>query len=109
MRAASWSWLAFIVLGAPLSLDAQTASPYVPMHHWAMPYVEFLVSSGAIVDPTPLTRPLKQSDLVRALEAADTARLGAAPRATVRRLLEEFRPHFAGSRYRIALGAGAAA
>jgi len=112
MRAASWSWLVFIVLGAPpLSLDAQTASPYVPTHHWAMPYVEYLVSLGAIVDPTPLTRPLRESDLVRALEAADTARLSTAVAATVHRLLEAFRPRMTegGPRYRIALGTGVAA
>src|SRR5437660_7248686 len=105
MRAASWSWLVFIVLGAPpLSLDAQTASPYVPMHHWAMPYVEYLVSAGAIVDPTPLTRPLRESDLVRALEAVDTAKLGATRAATVRHLLQEFRPRVTGPPYRLALG-----
>ena len=50
-----------------------------------MPYVEYLVSSGAIADPTPLTRPLRQSDLVRALEAADSTRVDAAGAATVRR------------------------
>src|SRR5256714_3735303 len=108
MRAASWSWLAFIVVGA-VPLAAQTASPYIPLHHWAMPYVEYLVSAGAIVDPTPLTRPLRESDLVRALEAADTARLDGAGAATVRSLLEEFRPRLTGPRYRLALGAGLAA
>src|SRR5437763_11081156 len=108
MRAASWSWLAFISLGA-VPLAAQTASPYIPMHHWAMPYVEYLVSAGAIVDPTPLTRPFREADLVRALEAVDTAKLGATGAATVRRLLAEFRPRVTGSRYRLALGAGLAA
>jgi len=96
---------------AAVPLGAQTASPpsqYIPLHHWAMPYVEYLVSSGAIADPTPLTRPLRQSDVVRALEAADSSRLDAADAATVRRLLEEFRPRYTGARYRIALGAGAA-
>src|SRR2546423_12592104 len=98
MRAASWSWLAFIVVGA-VPLAAQTASPYIPLHHWAMPYVEYLVSAGAIVDPTPLTRPLRESDLVRALEAVDTAKLGATGAATGPRLLEEFRPRVAGPCY----------
>ena len=74
-----------------------------------MPYVEYLVASGAIADPTPLTRPLRQSDVVRALEAVDSTRLDAAGAATVRRLLEEFRPRLTGARYRIALGAGVAA
>jgi len=108
VRAASLSWLVLIALGA-MPLAAQTASPYVPMHHWAMPYVEYLISTGVIVDPTPLTRPLRQSDLLRALEAADTSRTGGAAAATLHRLREEFRPQVAGSRYRIALGAGLAA
>src|SRR5438105_4948079 len=108
VRAARWSWLVLTALGT-MPLVAQTASPYVPMHHWAMPYVEYLISTGAIVDPTPLTRPVRQSDLRRALEAADTSRLDAATAATVRRLLAEFGLHVTGSRYRVALGAGLAA
>jgi hypothetical protein len=108
VRAARWSGLVLTALGA-MPLVAQTASPYVPMRHWAMPYVEYLISTGTIVDPTPLTRPIRQSDLVRALEAADTARLDAAAAGTVRRLIQEFRLHVTGSRYRVALGAGLAA
>jgi hypothetical protein len=108
MRAAG----ALLLVATSLSaapLAAQTASPYVPLGHWAMPYVEYLISGGVIADPTPLTRPLKQADLVRALEAADTLRLGDAARATVRRLLREFRPQVQGARYRVELGAGLAA
>src|SRR5438046_9410777 len=90
-------------------LDAQTASPYVPLHHWAAPYVEYLISSGVIADPTPLTRPLKQADVVLALEAADTTHLGGAVKASVRRLLSELRPRVRGARYRLELGAGLAA
>jgi hypothetical protein len=108
VAAAPWLWLVLTSVGAR-PLVAQTASPYVPLHHWAMPYVEHLISTGAIVDPTPLTRPIRQSDLLRALEAADTSGPGGAARATVRRLLEEFRPHVTGSHYRVALGAGLAA
>ncbi len=90
-------------------LHAQTASPYVPLHHWAMPYVEYLISAGVIADPTPLTRPLKQADVVLALEAADTLRLSRALKAAVRRLLAELRPRVRGARYRVELGAGLAA
>src|SRR5438132_11769820 len=108
MRAASCLWLALTSLGA-FPLAAQTASPYIPLHHWAMPHVEFLISAGSIVDPSPLTRPLRESDLVRALEAVDTAKLGATGAATVRRLLHEFRPRLTGPRYRLALRAGLAA
>jgi len=108
MRAAG----ALLLIATSLSaapLAAQTASPYVPLGHWAMPYVEYLISGGVIADPTPLTRPLKQADLVRALEAADTLRLGDAARATVRRLRREFQPQVQGARYRVDLGAGLAA
>src|SRR5438128_5990201 len=89
--------------------DAPPAWPYVPLHHWATPYVEYLISTGVIADPTPLTRPLKQADVVLALEAADTTRLGGALKATVRRLLAELRPRVRGARYRLELGAGLAA
>src|SRR5438876_8925937 len=67
-------------------LDAQQASPYVPLGHWAMPYVEHLIAAGVIDDPSPLTRPLRRTDLLRALEVADTLRLSHATTATLRRL-----------------------
>ena len=76
----------------PSSVAAQGASPYVPLHHWAMPYVEHLIARGALADPTPLTRPLHADDLVRALEAADTTRLNTAERRMVRDILADLRP-----------------
>ena len=76
----------------PSSVVAQGASPYVPLHHWAMPYVEHLIARGALADPTPLTRPLHADDLVRALEAADTTHLTAAERRIVRDILADLRP-----------------
>ena len=90
-------------------LAAQEASPYVPLQHWAMPYVEHLITTGVVADPTPLTRPLKRSDLARALQAADTTRLSRAARATVRRLLTEFGGHRAAPSFRIEGTLGAAA
>jgi len=90
-------------------LAAQEASPYVPLQHWAMPYVEHLITTGVVADPTPLTRPLKRSDLARALQAADTTRLSRAARATVRRLLAEFTPRHPAPSYRIEGATGAAA
>src|SRR5713226_2754564 len=90
-------------------LGAQEASPYVPLQHWAMPYVEQLIASGALRDPTPLTRPLKQADLVRALEAVDTLQVSDAVYATVQRLLRAFRPEGSGPRYRLAGDVGLAA
>ena len=58
-----------LVLFATPGLFAQQASPYLPLQHWTMPYVEQLIASGVLADPTPLTRPIRQADLVRALEA----------------------------------------
>jgi hypothetical protein len=68
-------------------LAGQQPSPYVPLTHWATPYLEQLIARGAIADPTPLTRPFVQADVVRVLTAADTARLGGAERRIVRAIL----------------------
>src|SRR2546430_14885689 len=66
-------WIPALTGGATLA--AQDASPYVPLQHWAMPSVEHLIATGVIVDPTPLTRPLKRGDLVRALRDRKSTRL----------------------------------
>src|SRR5712692_7545472 len=98
-----------LLLAVPALIAAQEASPYVPLQHWAMPYVEQLISAGVIEDPTPLTRPLRRADLVRALEAADTSTVSAAVYATVKRLLKAFRPEVTGPRYRLDGDVGLAA
>src|SRR5579884_4013940 len=106
MRAAT-TFLAATCAAAKLA--AQDASPYVPLGHWAMPYVEQLIATGAIADPTPLTRPLRRADLRRALAAADTTALSPAARATVRRLLREFTPREPAAHYRAEWSGGLAA
>ena len=53
----------------------QDASPYVPLSHWSMPYVEHWISRGVVMDPAPLTRPFTRRDLAAALAGVDTARL----------------------------------
>src|SRR3989442_9872794 len=87
------TWLPALTGGA--NLAAQEASPYVPLGHWVMPYVEHLIAAGVIHDPTPLTRPFHQSDLLRALETADTLRASRATLATLHRLPAALptRPH----------------
>ena len=75
----------------PSSLSAQDASPYVPLQHWGMPYVEHFIAAGKLADPTPLTRPLRQGDVVRALEAMDTLRLSGGERWVMRALLADLR------------------
>src|SRR5713226_9574582 len=97
-----------LLLAVPALIAAQQASPYVPFQHWAMPYVEQLISAGVLEDPTPLTRPLRQADLLQALEAVDTVRVNDAVFATVQLLLQEFRPQVRGSKYRADADAGVA-
>ncbi len=98
-----------LLLCAAAPLAAQEASPYVPLEHWSMPYVEHLIASGVLRDPTPLTRPIRRADLVRALEAVDTLVVSDAVYATVRRLLRAFRPAARGPSYRLAGDLGLAA
>src|SRR5436309_7267954 len=47
-------------------LAAQGPSPYLPQGHWATPYLEHLIARGAIADPSPLSRPFVQADVVAA-------------------------------------------
>jgi hypothetical protein len=93
---------------------AQDASPYVPLQHWTMPYVEHLIARGVIADPTPLTRPFRRADLVRALAAVDTLTVGEPVVKTIHRLLaaldtDERGPPAPGPRYHVAGDVGAAA
>src|SRR2546422_7936568 len=81
---------------------AQEASSYVPLQHWTMPYVEHLIARGVIADPTPLTRPFRRADLVRALRAVDTLTAGDKVTTTVRRLLAALESPGRGPRYRVA-------
>jgi len=85
------------------------ASPYVPLNHWAMPYVEHLIARGRLVDPTPLTRPFRAADLLRALEGADSARLTTAEWDVVRHLMTELTRRERGPTARLDLHAGGAA
>jgi hypothetical protein len=102
--------LLLVSLAVSQPAAAQSASPYVPLSHWSMPFIEHLISAGVITDPTPLTRPLKQSDVVRALSAVDTTKVSASMRGTLRRLLAEWPTAERGPQYRIegTLGAQAA-
>jgi hypothetical protein len=99
----------WLLLSVATPLAAQEASPYVPLQHWAMPYVEHLIATGVLTDPTPLTRPLRRADLVLALQAADTFDVSDASYAMVRRLLREFKPRLHGPQYRVAVDAGVSA
>ena len=92
-----------------VTLAAQDASPYVPLSHWAMPYLEHLISAGVVADPTPLTRPLKRRDVVAALAGLDTTAVSARARPLLRRLLRDFQPALEPPRYRVEQSFGAVA
>jgi hypothetical protein len=68
---------------------AQQASPYVPLHHWATPHIEHLIARGAIADPTPLSRPFRAADLVRALRGMDSVHVTPAEWRVARRLIAQ--------------------
>src|SRR5256885_8896102 len=67
-------------------LAAQEASPYVPIGHWATPYLEHLIAAGVVDDPSPPTPPLRPSDVLRALETLGNLRVSPGTLATGRRL-----------------------
>src|SRR5258705_10141606 len=100
--------LFLLLFTSPLAAQGD-ASPYVPLDHWAMPYVEHLIARGRIVDPTPLTRPFREADLLRALEAADSARLRTAEWDVVKKAIAELRRRERGPTARLDLHAGIAA
>ena len=74
-----------------------------------MPYVEHLIARGQLTDPTPLTRPFREADLLRALEGADSARLTAAEWRVVRQIKTDLTRRERGPTARLDLHAGIAA
>jgi hypothetical protein len=91
------------------ALQGQGASPYVPLAYWGMPYVEHFIARRELVDPAPLTRPLRASDLVSALQAMDTTALSTAERGVVRRIVADLETKEQGPVGRVEGHLGAAA
>ncbi|HEV8398346.1 MAG TPA: hypothetical protein VGQ18_00760 [Gemmatimonadales bacterium] len=100
---------ALFLLLVPTLASAQDASPYAPLQWWGTAYVEHLIARGRLVDPTPLTRPFREADLLRALEEADSARLSGAEWRVVGELKNELRRRERGPTARLDLHAGIAA
>ena len=92
----------------PASLAAQEASPYLPLSHWSMPYVEHLIAAGRMADPSPLSRPLKVDDMLRALAAVDSTVVTRSEWAVVRRIRAELTRTMRGPAARLDIDAGIA-
>jgi capsule assembly protein Wzi len=92
----------------PASAAAQEASPYLPLSHWSTPYIEHLIATGRMTDPSPLTRPLKTQDVVRALEAVDSNAVTGAEWSVVRRIRSDLARRTRGPSARMDLHAGVA-
>jgi hypothetical protein len=102
-------FLLCVLAAAARPAPAQDASPYLPLGHWAMPYVEHLIAAGWLADPSPLTRPLRQEDVVRALRAVDRAAVPAAVWRVTRRLVSHLERRERGPWGRVDVDAGVAA
>ena len=98
--------LALTVLATPLA--AQEASPYVPVGNWAMPFVEHLIAAGRMADPSPLSRPLRVDELLRALAAVDSNVVTGSEWAVVKRIRGEFDRKMRGPSARMDVNAGIA-
>jgi hypothetical protein len=93
----------------PSVASSQEASPYLPMSHWAMPFIEHLVASGRMVDPSPLSRPFKVDQVVRAIEAIDSTVVSGAEWRVVKQIRADLTRHMRGPSSRIDLQAASAA
>ncbi|HEY6090831.1 MAG TPA: hypothetical protein VIV83_02470 [Gemmatimonadales bacterium] len=93
--------LALLLL--PAAAAAQEASPYLPLSHWAMPYIEHLIAAGRIVDPSPLSRPFKVEQITRALDGVDSAVVTGAEWSVVKQIRKELERRMRGPSSRLDL------
>lgn len=99
----------FALLLLPAIARGQEASPYLPISHWAMPYIEHLIAAGRIPDPSPLSRPFKVEQIARALDAVDSTVVTGAEWAVVKRIKRDIARTMRGPSARLDLDAGIAA
>jgi len=99
--------LLLLLAGAPLA--AQEASAYVPLSWWGTPFVEHLIARRRLVDPTPLTRPFRATDLLRTLDAVDSTVVTSAEWTVVRQMRSDLRRTQRGPSARLDVHAGVAA
>jgi hypothetical protein len=99
--------LLLLLPGAPLL--AQEASPYLPIGHWSMPYLEHLIAAGRIADPSPLSRPFTVDQVLRALDAVDSNVVTGAEWAVVKKIRGDIARTMRGPSARLDVHAGIAA
>src|SRR6266513_925856 len=95
-----------VAFSFPSVAVSQEASPYVPLSHWSMPFIEHLIIAGRLVDPSPLTRPFHAEELLRALEAVDSSITTGPEWAVVQRVKADLVRHQRGPSARIDIHAG---
>src|SRR6266511_4891382 len=88
---------------------SQEASPYLPISHWSTPFIEHLIAAGQIADPSPLSRPFRVEQIVRALEAVDSNVVTGAEWAVVKQIRSDLTRHMRGPSSRIDIQAATAA
>ena len=99
--------LLLLLAGAPLA--AQEASAYVPLSWWGTPFIEHLIARRRLVDPTPLTRPFRATDLLRTLDAVDSTVVTNGEWTVVRQMRADLRRTQRGPAARLDVHAGVAA
>lgn len=72
--------------------DSPVASPYLPIDHWAYPVLELWISRGDVTTLSPMTRPYRIADVVRAASQLRDSSLSDTEAEIRRRLLRELGP-----------------
>src|SRR5258706_8558437 len=93
----------------PAGAAAQEASPYLPLSHWSVPFIEHLITAGRMTDPTPLTRPFRTDQVLRALDAVDSTTVTRAEWAVVRQVRSDLTRQERGPTARLDVHGGIAA